>query len=128
MSQPEVDNVFSILGRGGSPNGGFVVTRLKPYDQRERTVEEILGTVRPRLSQIAGVMAFASNPPAIGRRGQPIEFIVKHPDYDSLLAANQRLLGLARGVGGRGNIDTDLKVNKPELPVGFDRARAEGLG
>src|SRR5690606_38922509 len=64
----------------------------------------------------------------IGRRGQPIEFIVKHPDYDSLLAANQRLLGLARGVGGLVNIDTDLKVNKPELTVGFDRDRAEDLG
>ena len=128
MEQPEVDNVFSILGRGGSPNGGFVVTRLKPYDQRERTVEEILGTVRPRLSQIAGVMAFASNPPAIGRRGQPIEFIVKHPDYDSLLAANQRLLGLARGMTGLVNVDTDMKVNKPELTVAFDRDRAEDLG
>src|SRR5690606_5747442 len=128
MSQPEVDNVFSILGRGGSPNGGFVVTRLKPYDQRDRTVEEILASVRPQLSQIAGVMAFASNPPAIGRRGQPIEFIVKHPDYDSLLAANQRLLGLARGMTGLVNVDTDLKVNKPELTVSFDRDRAEDLG
>jgi multidrug efflux pump len=128
MQQPEVDNVFSILGRGGSPNGGFVVTRLKPYDQRDRTVEEILATVRPQLSQIAGVMAFASNPPAIGRRGQPIEFIVKHPDYDSLLAANQRLLGLARGMTGLVNVDTDLKVNKPELTVAFDRDRAEDLG
>src|SRR5690606_24740127 len=91
MEQPEVDNVFSILGRGGSPNGGFVVTRLKPYDQRERTVEEIIGTVRTRLSQLDSVMAFASIPRAIGRRGQPIEFIVKNPDYVLLLAADQRL-------------------------------------
>jgi multidrug efflux pump subunit AcrB len=73
-------------------------------------------------------MAFASNPPAIGGRGQPIEFIVKHSNYDSLQAANQRLLGLARGIPGLVNIDTDLKVNKPELTVGFDRDRAEDLG
>jgi multidrug efflux pump len=126
--QPEVETVFSILGRGGSPNGGFVVSRLKPYAERERTVEEMLGTIRPELSRITGVMAFASNPPAIGGRGQPIEFIVKHPDYDSLLAANQRLLAAARAMPGLVNVDTDLKVNKPELTVAFDRDRAEDLG
>jgi multidrug efflux pump len=127
-SQPEVETVFSILGRGGSPNGGFVVSRLKPYDARERTVEEMLGTIRPELSRITGVMAFASNPPAIGGRGQPIEFIVKHPNYDSLLVANQRLLAAARAMPGLVNVDTDLKVNKPELTVSFDRDRAEDLG
>lgn len=127
-SQPEVETVFSILGRGGSPNGGFVVSRLKPYEERERTVEEMLGTIRPELSKITGVMAFASNPPAIGGRGQPIEFIVKHPDYDSLLVANQRLLAAARAMPGLVNVDTDLKVNKPELTVSFDRDRAEDLG
>ncbi len=127
-AQPEVETVFSILGRGGSPNGGFVVTRLKPYDARERTVEEMLQTIRPELSRITGVMAFASNPPAIGGRGQPIEFIVKHPDYDSLLVANQRLLAAARAMPGLVNVDTDLKVNKPELTVAFDRDRAEDLG
>lgn len=127
-SQPEVETVFSILGRGGSPNGGFVVSRLKPYEERERTVEEMLGTIRPELSKITGVMAFASNPPAIGGRGQPIEFIVKHPDYDSLLVANQRLLAAARAMPALVNVDTDLKVNKPELTVSFDRDRAEDLG
>lgn len=127
-SQPEVETVFSILGRGGSPNGGFVVSRLRPYEERERTVEEMLGTIRPELSKITGVMAFASNPPAIGGRGQPIEFIVKHPDYDSLLVANQRLLAAARAMPGLVNVDTDLKVNKPELTVSFDRDRAEDLG
>ncbi|HRP07235.1 MAG TPA: efflux RND transporter permease subunit, partial [Gemmatimonadales bacterium] len=57
-AQPEVDNVFSILGRGGSPNGGFVVTRLVDFEERERTAEEVLATVRPQLAQITGVMAF----------------------------------------------------------------------
>jgi multidrug efflux pump len=128
LAQPEVDNVFSILGRGGSPNGGFVVTRLKPQDERERSVEEILAAVRPELGQIAGVMAFASNPPAIGGRGSPIEFIVKHPNYDSLLVANERLLAAARAIPGLVNVDSDLKVNKPELTVAFDRDRAEDLG
>lgn len=127
-AQPEVASVFSILGRGGSPNGGFVVSTLKPSTERERNAEEILAVVRPQLGQISGVMAFASNPPAIGGRGSPIEFIVKNANYDSLLVANQRLLVAARALPGLVNVDTDLKVNKPELTVSFDRDRAEDLG
>ncbi len=125
---PEIDNVFSIVGRGGSPNGGFVVGRLKPWEERERNVEQILGEIRPQLAMIPGIMAFASNPPAIGGRGSPIEFIVRNPDYDSLLVANNRLLERARTIPGLVNVDTDLKVNKPELTVTFDRDRAEDIG
>src|SRR5258708_35109324 len=34
----------------------------------------------------------------------------------------------ARQIKGLTNIDTDLRVNKPELRVTFDRDRAEDLG
>jgi multidrug efflux pump len=127
-SLPEIDNVFSIVGRGGSPNGGFVVARLVPIEERERNIEELLSEVRPKLMGIPGILAFASNPPALGGRGSPIEFIVRNPDYDSLLAANDRLLARAREIPGIVNVDTDLKVNKPELTVAFDRDRAEDIG
>ncbi|MES2125084.1 MAG: efflux RND transporter permease subunit [Gemmatimonadota bacterium] len=125
---PEVSSVFSIIGRGGSPNGGFVVARLKPWEERTRTVDDILKEVRPKLGAIPGVQAFASNPPAIGGNGSPVQFIVRNPNYDSLLAANVRLLSAARAIPGLLNVDTDLKVNKPELTVNFDRDRAEDLG
>ncbi|MEP6591170.1 MAG: efflux RND transporter permease subunit [Gemmatimonadota bacterium] len=125
---PEVESVFSIVGRGGSPNGGFVVARLLPWEERTRSVDDILKEVRPRLGAIPGIQAFASNPPAIGGNGSPVQFIVRNPNYDSLLAANDRLLKAARAIPGLLNVDTDLKVNKPELTVNFDRDRAEDLG
>jgi multidrug efflux pump len=34
----------------------------------------------------------------------------------------------ARGIAGLLNVDTDLRVNKPQLEVNFDRDRAEDLG
>ena len=125
---PEIATVFSFIGRGGSPNGGFVVARLIPWEQRTRSVDEILQDLRPKLGAIQGVMAFASNPPAIGGFGSPVQFIVRNPDYDSLLAANDRILKAARAIPELLNVDTDLKVNKPELTVTFDRDRAEDLG
>ena len=125
---PDVQGVFSVVGRGGAVNGGFVFTRLNPWEDRERTAQEILAEVRPKLMGVPGVMAFASNPAAIGGFGQPVQFIVRHSDYDSLVVANDRFLAAARKIPGLINVDTDLKVNKPELTVNFDRDRAEDIG
>ena len=38
------------------------------------------------------------------------------------------MLARARQVKGLVNVDSDLRVNKPELTVNFDRDRAEDLG
>lgn len=38
------------------------------------------------------------------------------------------LVGYARGVPGLLNVDTDLRVNKPEITVHYERDRAEDLG
>ena len=125
---PEVNSVFSVIGRGGSPNGGFVVARLKYWEDRERGIEEIIAELRPKFAAIAGVQIFASNPSAIGGFGSPVQFIVRHPDYDSLLVANERLIAAARKIPGLVNVDTDLKNNKPELTIAYDRDRADDLG
>jgi multidrug efflux pump len=125
---PEVNSLFSVIGRGGSPNGGFVVARLKYWEDRERNIEEIIAELRPKFAAIAGVQIFASNPSAIGGFGSPVQFIVRHPDYDSLLVANTRLIAAARKIPGLVNIDTDLKNNKPELTIAYDRDRADDLG
>ncbi|MBK6496320.1 MAG: efflux RND transporter permease subunit [Gemmatimonadetes bacterium] len=125
---PEVNSVFSVIGRGGSPNGGFVVARLRYWEDRERNIEDIIAELRPKFAAIAGVQIFASNPSAIGGFGSPVQFIVRHPDYDSLLVANERLIAAARKIPGLVNVDTDLKNNKPELTIAYDRDRADDLG
>ncbi len=127
---PEVDSYFTVIGFGGNVAGGISFVRLDDLDERERGVDEILGSVRPQLFMIPGVFAFATNPPAIGGgfRSGSVGFVVRHPDFDSLTVAMDRLTGRARGIAGLINVDTDLRVNKPELTVSFDRNRAEDLG
>ena len=76
---------------------------------------------------IPGVFAFANNPPAFGF-GSPVQFVLQNPDFDLLVKGNDTLLARARQVKGLVNVDSDLRVNKPELTVNFDRDRAEDLG
>jgi len=87
----------------------------------------VLNEVQPQFMGIPGIFAFASNPPAFGF-GNPVQFVVRHPNFDSLGKGMDALTARARQIKGLQNVDTDLRVNKPELTVSFERDRAEDLG
>jgi len=122
-----VQHSFSVIGFGGRVNSGIMFTKLVDWNDRDRSVQEIIGEIQPQFFGVPGVLAFASNPPAFGF-GNPVQFVVRNADFDSLAVGMDRLLGRARGINGLINIDTNLRVNKPELTVSYDRDRAEDLG
>ncbi|MBC7788806.1 MAG: efflux RND transporter permease subunit [Anaerolineae bacterium] len=123
----DVQGFFSIIGFFGNVNGGIIFTRLTDWSIRKRSVQEVLNEVQPQFMGIPGIFAFASNPPAFGF-GNPVQFVVRHPNFDSLGTGMDKLTARARQIKGLQNVDTDLRVNKPELTVSFDRDRAEDLG
>jgi multidrug efflux pump len=123
----DVEGNFSIIGFGGNVASGIMFVRLTDWDKRSRSVDDILNEVRPRLFGIPGIFAFAQNPPAFGF-GNPVQFVVQNPNFDSLKFAMDTMVTRARGITGLLNVDTDLRVNKPQLEVNFDRDRAEDLG
>jgi len=125
---PDVDSYFSIIGFGGRVNSGIIFVRLTDWSERHRSAQEVIGEVQPQLFGIPGIFAFANNPSAFGGFGQPVQFVVRHPDFDSLKVGMDRLMARAQTIPGLINLDTDLKVNKPELTVVYDRDRAEDLG
>ncbi len=124
-----VEHHFSIIGFDGGPvNTGIMFARLdQPEDRPGRSVQDIVGEIRGQLFAIPGVMAFAQVPPALGF-GRPVNFVVRNPDFDSLVVGMDQFLARARQIPGLINIDTNLKVDKPELEVSYDRDRAEDLG
>ncbi|MGD8495872.1 MAG: efflux RND transporter permease subunit, partial [Gemmatimonadales bacterium] len=120
-----VEHLFSLVGGFVSVNQGIMFVRLD--DDRDRDIQDIVGEIRSQLYGIPGIMAFAQIPPAIGF-GNPVNYVVRNADFDSLSSGMDRFLARARQVPGLVNVDTDLKVNKPELVVTYDRDRAEDLG
>ena len=128
LDTPEIRTFNSVIGWGQRVNSGFLYTRLHDWDDRERNAMEIIQDLQPKLAQISGVMAFANNPPAFGGFGQPVQFVVRHPDFDELAQAMDTLVKRARQIPGLINVDSDMRINKPELTVSFDRNRAEDLG
>ncbi len=130
---PEISNFTSTVGGGfggggGRVNGGQIFVRFVDWSERDRTAQDIVEVLRPQLAAISGVQAFANNPPAFGGFGSPVRFIIQNPNFDSLFVGVQAMLERARQVRGLTNVDTDLRVNKPELSVSYERDRAEDLG
>lgn len=125
---PDINSYFSIVGFGGDVSGGFVFVNMKDWRDRVRSTQEVIGGVMPGLFGIPGIMAFAFAPSPIGGFGSPVQFVVQHPDFDSLTAVMPAFLGRAMQIPGLVNVQSNLKVDKPELTVRYDRDRAEDLG
>jgi multidrug efflux pump len=119
---------FAIIGFGGPPSRGFLGTILNDWDQRKRSAQDIIGEVQPQFFGVPGVFAFAVNPPAFGGFGSPVQFVVQNRDFEALVRGMDTLTARARTIPGLLNVDTDLRVTKPELVVSLDRDRAEDLG
>src|SRR5690606_19201580 len=64
----ELETTFSVIGQGGT-NSAFLVLGLAPWNQRDRSQQEILNEVNQLASQVAGVRAFAFQPNSLNIRG-----------------------------------------------------------
>ncbi len=123
----EIDSYFSVVNIGGGVSRGIIFTNLVDWSKRDRPLQDIVNEVQAQYFGIPGVFAFANNPPAFGW-GSPVNFVIQHPDFEMLVKGNDTLLARAGKVPGLINVDSDLRVNKPQLTVSFDRDRAEDIG
>ncbi len=134
MALPERRGLFTAIGLGfggpGRVTNGFMFLALKPQAERTRTQQEIVQSLFPQLISIPGVLAFVINPPSIGGSfsSSPVEYVLQADSYDELNKAVGLMMGEASKLGYLLNLDTDLRLNKPELDLTIDRERAAGLG
>ncbi len=131
---PERSGLFTATGLGfggpGRVTNGFVFLDLKPHHERERSQQQIVGEMFPRLLGIPGVLAFLVNPPSLGGSfsGSDVEYVLQADSFEELGQAVATMMAKAGELGYLINLDTDLRLNKPELEINIDRERASGLG
>ena len=131
---PERDGLFTATGLGfggpGSVTNSFMFLNLKPRGEREKSQQQIVQELFPQLITIPGVLAFVINPPSLGGgfSSSPIEYVLQGDSYEELNNAIGIMMSEAMKLGYLINLDTDLKLNKPQLDIHIDRERASGLG
>jgi multidrug efflux pump len=129
-SIPERDR---YMGVAGVPvvSQGIAFLRLKDWSQRKRSQMEIVKSLAPKLSQIPGALAFAINPASLGQKpsDKPVQFVIQTQlSYFELQTMVQAIMRKAADFPGLMALDTDLRLNKPQLKVNVNREKVADVG
>ena len=129
-SYPEFDRIFLTIGNPTVAQGN-IFFRTTPWEERKRTTLEMAREMTPRVSGLTGVTAFPITPPSLGQgfTQRPINFVIITSDSYQNLAQTVRQFQdeLAKNPGFV-QVDTDLRLNKPEIRLEVDRERAADMG
>ena len=126
-SFPETDFTFQIT----LPTSGFGGMVTKPWNQRSRTIYELLPKVQRKLSTIPGIRMFPVLPPALPGGGRfPVEFIL------ASTASEEQLLQFARQIQQKAMRSgmfafppiIDLKIDQPQSKLVINRDLVADLG
>ena len=126
----DVERFFVVAGNP-TVSQGISFVGLEDWSKRDRSSAAIAKELFPKFMGVPGVMAFPVTPPSLGQspRERPINFvIVTSAPYAELQEVTDAFLAEAGKNPGLTNVDTDLKLNKPELAIEVDREKAADLG
>jgi hydrophobic/amphiphilic exporter-1 (mainly G- bacteria), HAE1 family len=129
---PNINSLTSSIGGGAGSNGGRIQIELKPRDKRDKTADEVVEELRPRLNAIPGVRVYLQNPPVINigsrqARGT-YQFTLQSGDTDELYQSAAKLEAELHDVPGLVDVSSDLQLTNPEVNVALDRSRIAAVG
>jgi len=131
---PEQIGYGFINGYAGTPavNSAFSFMVLKPWNERQRSAQQIIGSLFPQFWALPGVKAFPFNlPPLPGSSGfTPVQFVLKTTgSYNELNTAAQKLIEIAGKQNPKLlNMNSDLKMDNAQIDIDLDRNKATDLG
>lgn len=151
---PGVRLVLSSAGGGflGGVNQGRAYVRIAPHEERlfslgrlwretlagnplaalrgNYSQRDVMQDVRARMRRHSDVRVSVRNQPSfnIGGGNWDIDFALRGPELAPLLGYSEELRARANQAGGFTDLDTSLRLDKPELRVEIDRERAADLG
>ena len=126
----EFDRIFTVVGNPTVAQGN-VFYRAKPWEERKKSTLEIAREMTPAVSGLPGVTAFPITPPSLGQpfRERPLNFVILTSDsYQNLAQVVRSFQEEIAKNPGIVSVDTDLRLNKPEISMEVDRERAADMG
>jgi multidrug efflux pump len=127
LGQPETAFSFQIV----NPGGGFAGTVLTPWNERDRTVAQVMGDIMPGLGELASVNLFPILPSALPGGGTfPVEIVI------GSTAEPAEILELARALQFKAMNSglfafpplIDTKIDQPMTHIELDRDRIASMG
>ncbi|MDP3979675.1 MAG: efflux RND transporter permease subunit [Pseudomonas sp.] len=129
-SIPET-NRYMVIAGFPTVAQGISFMKLEDWGDRSRSQFEIRNELLPKFQEIAGVRAFPVNRPPLGQsaRNQPVNFVIRSSmEFAELQDYVDELLDGLRDYPGLESLDSDLKLNAPQLKVTINREQAVAVG
>ncbi|MGF1508168.1 MAG: efflux RND transporter permease subunit [Myxococcota bacterium] len=127
MSVPERSHTFQIT----EPTFGFSGVALVPWNERERSVFQVMPEIAQGLGRVPGVNILPVLPPALPGGGQfPVEFVLASTaDHEEILEFADQIQQAATQSGMFAFPPLiDVKLDQPESEIILDRDRVAELG
>ena len=121
----------------GTLNTASLYVKLKPLGERDRDMFQVMEQIRNETlpKTAAPGMRTTLQVPGIGGGGGgggggqgDVMFVLQGPDLKTLERASSSLANSTRSIPGLVDVDTSLRVGKPEMSVRLDRPKAADLG
>jgi len=130
-----VEGFMSVVGAGGpvsSLNSGRMFIKLKPRHERPLSADQLIQKLRPKLSQVPGIMGFLQNPPPIRLGGNftkgLYQFTLQNPDTQDLFKYSAELEDKLKEVDILQDVNSDLQLKSPQVYLEIDRDKTSALG
>lgn len=127
LEVPEAQFTFQLI----MSNFGFGGLVTRPWEERERSIYEIMPEVQGGLSAVPGIEMFATLPPALPGGGQfPVEFVIAstaEPEHILAFAQEIQQKAASSGMFAFPPI-IDTKIDQPQAAIHIDREKVADLG
>jgi multidrug efflux pump len=135
LATPEIAGFFAAIGMGfGTPASsslGMVFIRMQHWDDRERKQQEVVAELFPAFMDIPEAHVYAINPPSLSRRSnRDVEVVIKSSsaELEKMREITEAIVGRMQELPGLVNVESDLRLENPQLDIVFDREHGADVG
>jgi hydrophobe/amphiphile efflux-1 (HAE1) family protein len=135
LDMPEISNVitvsgFSLINNSNLSKSGLAVASMKPWGQRDRTAQEVLGAAQAQFARIPNADIFAFAPPSIQGLGNTsgFDFRLQAVQGQEPIELAGVLRGMVMSANQRPEIGRAFSTYSAEVPrifIDLDREKAE---
>ena len=134
-SDPAVAAVSSSIGAGlggQTGNNGRIWTSLKPFEDRDASVQQVIARLRPQLAEIEGIKVFFQAAQDINVGGRlaktQYQFTLQDADLAELYEWTPKILAKLREIPILRDLATDQQIAGTTATLTIDRDRAARFG
>lgn len=131
---PQVRSVFGAVGSGASQevNKGNFFVRMVPKDKRNISQQQLMNEVRTQFNKkfphMTVAVSHVSTAGGGGSRQADIQYVIRGPNVQKLGKISKEVLKKLKANGHFVDLDTNLRLSKPNIEVDINRDLAYNLG